>query len=525
MKWRKKLSIYQELLFLLMAATAAAIVAGLGVYYWGCEKNWLVEVTEDYSASGKNCDLQVMELQHNFDKNMLDIMQGTAEGVNEGDYHYDDGKLKFHGNMMNTMLEIYNTPFERIENTEAEEQKMHILITNSNGIVIWKNGDDDEIEGETEEIWQASLNQKLKIRKIMQQSYEETEGEYFFVCSKNVDSDIYYMLFQMPLQPEYIYHYEKLWIAGVLTGAVVFILFILIGVRSKIRYVVYLSAVVGEIAKGNLDTPITVKGCDELSNVASSIDEMQKRLSEKIGEEHRNEKKVRELITNLSHDIKTPMTIITGYLDVVSSKKYESEELRDEYIQKAYVQVQKINNMILKIFQLAKEGIHNEKMNLVSVNLSRLLKQEIAEYELTAEEQNRRLTLVSPREPVFIELDVEEFKVALDNVLMNAIKYSLVGTSIEVVLCEEKHSILVTVSNKAKLLKEQELTDIFEKFYRADPARNSSVEGNGLGLTIVRQIVEKHNGRVWAEYHEDTFYLKIRLQRGVQKERGSEEWQ
>ena len=177
--------------------------------------------------------------------------------------------------------------------------------------------------------------------------------------------------------------------------------------------------------------------------------------------------------------------------------------------------------MILKIFQLAKEGIYSEEMKLVNVNLSRLLKQEIAEYELTAEEQNRKLTLVSPKEPVFMELAVEEFKVALDNVIINAIKYSLMGTEIETVLCQEEHSVFITVSNKAKALKEHELRDIFEKFYRADPARNSVIDGNGIGLAIVKQIVEKHNGRVWAEYNGDTFYLKIRLQRGTQKEGGN----
>ncbi len=531
MKWkerwqnRKRISIYQELLFLLLAATFAAVAAGFGTYYLGRRNSWLVEVTEDYSDARKNCDMQVMEMQHNFDKNVLGIMQAQTEGIEEEDYHYYNGDKIFWGNVMNKLIELYETPFGRIDEEEYSGQQMRILITDYSGTVLWKNVDDNDTEQETEKMRQALLNERVEIYEIMQKSYEDNDGDYFFVCSKNLDYFMYYIVFQMPLQPEYIYHYEKLWIASVLIGTVIFVLLVLMGVRSKIQYMVYMSAVVGEIARGNLDTPIEINGHDEFSNVALSIDEMQKRLSEKIGEERRNERKVRELITNLSHDIKTPMTIITGYLDMVSSKRYENEEQKDEYIQKAYTQVQKINNMILKIFQLAKEGIYSEEMKLVNVNLSRLLKQEIAEYELTAEEQNRKLTLISPKEPVFMELAVEEFKVALDNVIMNSIKYSLMGTEIETVLCEEEHSVLITVSNKAKALKEYELRDIFEKFYRADPARNSVIDGNGIGLAIVKQIVEKHNGRVWAEYNGDTFYLKIRLQRGTQKEGGNGEWQ
>ena len=273
----------------------------------------------------------------------------------------------------------------------------------------------------------------------------------------------------------------------------------------------YLSGVVDEISKGNLHTQIDKKGYDELTTIAESIDDMQHNLDKMMKEERENERKNRELITNLSHDIKTPMTIITGYLDVVISGKYEDESERDLYIKKAFAQVEKINGMIQKIFLLAKNEIKVEQDNTVRCNFSMMVSQDVAEFEGIAQKQNRNFVTDIPEKPLYANIVIEDMREVLDNILMNAIKYSKPETDILVSMEEEESTIHIIVSNVSEEVKEADCTRIFDKFYRADHARGSDIAGNGLGLSIVRETVERSKGKVWAEYAQGYFSLHIRL--------------
>ncbi len=286
---------------------------------------------------------------------------------------------------------------------------------------------------------------------------------------------------------------------------------VLIFSKSRISYIRYLSGVVDEISKGNLHTQIDKKGYDELTTIAESIDDMQHNLDKMMKEERENERKNRELITNLSHDIKTPMTIITGYLDVVISGKYEDESERDLYIKKAFAQVEKINGMIQKIFLLAKNEIKVEQDNTVRCNFSMMVSQDVAEFEGIAQKQNRNFVTDIPEKPLYANIVIEDMREVLDNILMNAIKYSKPEIDILVSMEEEESTIHIIVSNVSEEVKEADCTRIFDKFYRADHARGSDIAGNGLGLSIVRETVERSKGKVWAEYAQGYFSLHIRL--------------
>ena len=345
----------------------------------------------------------------------------------------------------------------------------------------------------------------------MSDSYDEECGEYIFVYTKSVEKVLYYIVFRTPAYPEYIYHDMQLRAACLALAAVLFLILVLIFSKSRISYIRYLSGVVDEISKGNLHTRIDKKGYDELTTIAESIDDMQHNLDKMMKEERENERKNRELITNLSHDIKTPMTIITGYLDVVISGKYEDESERDLYIKKAFAQVEKINGMIQKIFLLAKNEIKVEQDNTVRCNFSMMVSQDVAEFEGIAQKQNRNFVTDIPEKPLYANIVIEDMREVLDNILMNAIKYSKPETDILVSMEEEESTIHIIVSNVSEEVKEADCTRIFDKFYRADHARGSDIAGNGLGLSIVRETVERSKGKVWAEYAQGYFSLHIRL--------------
>lgn len=501
----KKISIYEEILALIFCAALLSVVFGLGGYFFCKNRGIQVGIEEDYSESRKNCDSRIMSLVREFDKNLLDIMQGRAEFIDEDEYSEDywTGEKIYWGDPMSRWLEESEDPFRQ---QEPENQGICITVINYMGDIVWKDGE------------KSNDFEAVDVNTLWQQTYYEDSSEYRFVYTETFNGYRYYLLFEMPLQPELVYHYEKIQIASILAAIALFFVLLLLGVRGKIRYVVYLSEVVEGISKGNLSTQVQIRGKDELAMVAVSIDEMQRSLSEKIAAEQRSERRVRDLITNMAHDVKTPITIISGYLDVVRQEKYEDGLQQKAYLDKVYEQVLKMNKMIQHIFLLAREGAAKESVETERIHFSRLLKQEIAEYETLANERGLKITTDICAETVYLMWNVEQMKVVLDNIFVNAVKYSAKKATIAVCLLNEEKTVLFSVSNASAPLKKEELSEIFEKFYRADKARNSAVEGNGLGLSMVKEIVGQYNGKVWAEYRSGTFTINVRLQKEQKKE-------
>ena len=416
----RKIGIYKELAVGILVSVAIAAAVAMGAFYICKSRGILIEVEEDCSQYKKKCDLQVMELVRELDSALNTAME-EIESTESQEENITDA--------MRYLMQNDKMPFVSVDDGE----NMSITIASKKGTVLWKNNSDDET--------MPKKGGHIEVDELVSDSYDEECGEYIFVYTKSVEKVLYYIVFRTPAYPEYIYHDMQLRAACLALAAVLFLILVLIFSKSRISYIRYLSGVVDEISKGNLHTRIDKKGYDELTTIAESIDDMQHNLDKMMKEERENERKNRELITNLSHDIKTPMTIITGYLDVVISGKYEDESERDLYIKKAFAQVEKINGMIL----------------------------------------------------------------------MNAIKYSKPETDILVSMEEEESTIHIIVSNVSEEVKEADCTRIFDKFYRADHARGSDIAGNGLGLSIVREMVERSKGKVWAEYAQGYFSLHIRL--------------
>ena len=264
---------------------------------------------------------------------------------------------------------------------------------------------------------------------------------------------LYFLIYVTKVTPEYLYADIKLKAACICLGTVIFIICAILMTKKRIDYIRYLSDVVNMISKGNLDTQIDKRGRDEITNIAYRIDNMQHSIGRMMKEERENDRKNMELITNLSHDIKTPMTIITGYLDVVICHKYDSAEERDTYIKKAFQQVEKINGMIHKIFILARNekpygndssnDIESSKANKEKCNIAMMLKQDVSEFEGIALKQERNFVADITEKPVYAEVEIEQMREVFDNILMNSIKYSRKNTDIIVTLLEENDNILL----------------------------------------------------------------------------------
>ena len=489
----KKIGIYKELAIVMILSIAIAVFVSLSTFIICSHYGILVDEIEDYSDYKSRYDIQVMEMVRELD-NALNI---AIDEINAN----NTGEEKTVGDAMKYLLDKNQMPF-----TSEAVSNMTITVTNRNGLILWKTLKDGE-----EPVDYKKNKTYVDIESLVTNSYDDCTTKYSFVYTKSVSKALYYIIFETDVTPEYLYADMKLKAACIVLGAFIFVLSAMYLVKKRIDYIRYLSGVVDQISQGNLDTKISKKGADEITIIAESIDDMQHNLDKMMREERENDRKNMELITNLSHDIKTPMTIITGYLDVVISGKYETEAEKDEYLKKAFNQVEKINGMIHKIFLLAKnEKIQTDEI-LCKCNIAMMLSQDISEFVGIAAKENRHFNVDIPDKPLYSNVNIENFKVALDNIIMNSIKYSMVNSTIRAVVTEENDYILIALSNETNCLTKSDCDRIFDKFYRADLSRNSNIPGNGLGLSIVKDTIELYGGKIWAEYDNNIFCIYIRL--------------
>lgn len=260
-----------------------------------------------------------------------------------------------------------------------------------------------------------------------------------------------------------------------------------------------------QIAEGNLDysLPVTEKG--EFGSLYKNYEDMRLRLKESIDEKFQNEKQNRELITNISHDLKTPITAIKGYVEGIMDGVANTPEKMDKYIKTVY---NKANDMDRLINQLAfYSGIDSNRIpyNFHRINVNEYFRDCIEEVGLDLESKDIELNysnLVDPSTRIIA--DPEQLKRVIDNIIGNSVKYMDKPKGvIDIRILDEVDSICVEIEDNGKGVAPKDLSSIFERFYRTDTSRNSSKGGSGIGLSIVKKIIEDHGGYIWATSKEN----------------------
>lgn len=266
-----------------------------------------------------------------------------------------------------------------------------------------------------------------------------------------------------------------------------------------------------EIAKGNLAFRIEKKGQDEIALLTDNINQMAEEIMTSIEMERKIEQQKNELITNVSHDLRTPLTSIMGYLRLLREEKYETKEQYDEYLKIAFSKSEQLKNLIDDLFEYTK--LTNDKNALVrqQVCLNELLDQLMEELVPLAEEKQRIFKKHFSEERVFAALDSEKIVRVFDNLLINAINYSTGDGKIIVSLEGQGDHVRIGVANQSDAFTPEELDSLFERFYKKDQSRTNVTEGSGLGLAIAKSIVELHGGTIHATYKNETLYFIITL--------------
>ncbi|HDX9494256.1 HAMP domain-containing sensor histidine kinase [Bacillus thuringiensis] len=280
-----------------------------------------------------------------------------------------------------------------------------------------------------------------------------------------------------------------------------FIIIFLILVRKKIVYLKLISDNVNDIANGKLGLTIGIKGKDELTQLAQNINYMSKELEHTFEQERRLERTKNELITNVSHDLRTPLTSIIGYIDLLKRGQYDSKAQLQEYLETTYLKSQRLKYLIDELFEYTRLSGIDTKLNFNEADLSGLLEQIVGEYIPIFEKESLIVQKSITEETIPIFIDIEKMVRVYENLFMNAIKYSMKPSELSICLELIGNKAILKVSNKVEKPPVSDPNKLFERFFRGDKARKNN-QGNGLGLAISKRIVELHNGNIYAKYKE-----------------------
>ncbi|WP_020618477.1 sensor histidine kinase [Paenibacillus daejeonensis] len=261
-------------------------------------------------------------------------------------------------------------------------------------------------------------------------------------------------------------------------------------------YLEEITAGLRRIADGHLDGRIAVdSGYGELARVADNINEMADRLSRSIEEERNAEKTKNDLITGVSHDLRTPLTSILGFLEVIENDRYRDEVEMRHYVGIAYEKSQKLKTLIDDLFEYTR--INNGlPLELDAIDLVGFLRQLAEEFVPHLDRAGMACRIQTAEDTIFIQADGNLLVRSFENLIANAISYGSQGHYVDIVIATNGREASVQIINYGDPIPARDIPFIFDRFYRGDRSRSSG--GTGLGLAIVKSIVEVHGGQVSA---------------------------
>ncbi len=305
-------------------------------------------------------------------------------------------------------------------------------------------------------------------------------------------------------------------VSGILLFSVTFLLL----QESSIRYISHISDAIQNISEGDLNTTIDVIGDDEFSSMAANLNKMAEDIRQLMEKERESERTKNELITNVAHDLRTPLTSIIGYLELLAGNTRIDPKMQHKYIEIAYGKSKRLEKLIEDLFGFTKLNYGKMSMHVAQLDLVKLLGQLLEEAYPNFAEKNLSYDLQSNVPAKMISADGNLLARLFDNLIGNAIKYGADGKRVLVQIFAGEEVVTVSVTNYGYVIPPDELPLIFNKFYRVERSRSSSAGGTGLGLAIAKEIVDMHGGTigVTSDLNGTVFTVKLQVHFDVNKE-------
>ena len=297
-------------------------------------------------------------------------------------------------------------------------------------------------------------------------------------------------------------------LAGIATFSVAFLLL----QKKSMDYITRISVAVQNISEGDLNTTVEVVGDDEFSAMAANLNKMVEDIRQLMDKERESERTKNELITNIAHDLRTPLTSIIGYLELLSGPANMTEEMEKKYIDITYTKAKRLEKLIEDLFGFTKLNYGKVSMKIGKVDIVKLLSQLLEEFYPNFMDKDLAYELQSNVPAKIINADGNLLARLFDNLINNAIKYGAEGKRIVVKIHATETMVTVSVTNYGYVIPKEELPLLFEKFYRVEQSRSSNTGGTGLGLAIARNIVDMHGGTIGVVSDLNGTVFTVRLQ-------------
>ena len=270
--------------------------------------------------------------------------------------------------------------------------------------------------------------------------------------------------------------------------------------RSIATPLVKLKKATQNIKEGNLDFVLDVEGDDEFSELCRDFEEMRKRLKESAEEKVLLDKENKELISNISHDLKTPITAVKGYVEGIMDGVADTPEKMDRYVKTIYNKTNEMDHLINELTFYSKIDTNRIPYTFSKLNVEDYFGDCAEEVGLELETRGIELVYANYVESgVIVIADGEQIRRVIHNIISNAIKYMDKPKGIiQIRVKDVGDFIQVEIEDNGKGIAAKDIAYIFDRFYRTDVSRNSSKGGSGIGLSIVKKILEDHGGKVWA---------------------------
>lgn len=285
--------------------------------------------------------------------------------------------------------------------------------------------------------------------------------------------------------------------------------------RSILTPIETLKKATRNIRDGNLDFEVEIGDDDEIGELCADFEEMRIRLKESTEEKVIFDSQNKELISNISHDLKTPITAVKGYVEGIMDGVADTPEKMDRYIRTIYNKANEMDRLINELTFYSKIDTNRIPYTFNKIHISDYFEDCVDELSVELESSGVSLTYFNYlEEDAVVIADAEQLKRVINNIVSNSLKYMDKPKGvINIRLRDVGDFIQIEIEDNGKGIAQKDLANIFERFYRTDASRNSSKGGSGIGLSIVKKIMEDHGGQVWATSKEGTgttMYLALR---------------
>jgi len=281
---------------------------------------------------------------------------------------------------------------------------------------------------------------------------------------------------------------------GAFYGLLLFI--ILLSIVLFITYLEKISWGITELSAGNFNNRIQIESEDEFAFIAAKLNQMAGDIKNIIANERKNEEAKNELITSVAHDLRTPLTSLIGYLELVLNKTDLTDETRIRFIEVAYHKSTHLQKLIDDLFTYTKISFGEVNLEKGELDMVKFINQLVDEFYPSFTEYELDYEFICEVNSAPVWADGNLLARAFTNLISNAIKYGKDGKRVEVELTVEDEKVIISIVNYGIIIPEKDIDHIFERFFRVESSRSSETGGSGLGLSITKDIIQMHDGTI-----------------------------